>query len=225
MSTIVDSQLSVYQRQFELHGDQPEGTYNQNDAVQNLRFNALIKQLPLREEKCSVHDVGCGICDLYQYFLDEDLDVDYSGTDIVPEMRDLAAAKFPGVDFKVRDILKPLEKTETYDFLVLAGTFNLPGDCDRDLWSNFANDMLTKMFSMAKRGISFNFLTAHADFYHPDMYYRDAGETLDFCVKNLSRHVIIDHSYPLYEYTVTVFKEDHLRKRHTDDRLQKYFNQ
>lgn len=225
MSKIVDSQLSIYKSHFDKHGDSPEGTYNQNDAAQNLRFDALIKQLPLRTGKFSLHDVGCGICDLHQYFLDQSIDVHYSGTDIVPEMRDLATSKYPDVKFEVRDILEQSDDSERYDFLVLAGTFNLPGDSDRALWTDFANAMIKKMFEMATHGISFNFLTAHADFYHPDMYYRDPGEVLEYCTRNLSRHVVIDHAYPLYEFTVTVFKEEHLKELHRDERLQKYFKQ
>jgi SAM-dependent methyltransferase len=223
MSKIIDSQLSVYQGHFKEHGDTPEGTYNQNDALQHLRFERLIKQFAEADSVYTVHDIGCGICDLYQYFKDKGLSLKYSGTDIVPEMKDLALKKYPELDVKIRDIIEVDTSQEQYDFLVLAGTFNMPDDCPREYWTEFSNAMITKMFSMTRLGISFNFLTGFADFYHPDMYYRDPKEMMEFCVENLSRHVVVDHAYPLYEYTVTVFKEEYLRERYTDPRLQKYF--
>ena len=67
MSKIIDSQLSIYQNHFKAHGDTPEGTYNQNEAIQDLRFQRLIKQFTQQDSEYSIHDDGCGICDLHQY--------------------------------------------------------------------------------------------------------------------------------------------------------------
>ena len=218
---IITNQEDIYRGHFLEHGDTPEGTYNQNDAIQNLRFERLIKNLDLSSDKTTVHDVGCGICDLYQYMKDNAISATYSGTDIIGEMKILAEKKYPEVDFHVRDILDDTIK-EKYDFLVLSGTFNLPGKTDREDWRAFTRAMISKMYRMANNGISFNFLTTHADFYHEEMFYESPEEILDFCVKNLSRHTIIDHSYPIFEYTVTVYTPEYLKKKYTDDRLQKY---
>ena len=222
MSKIIDSQLSIYQNHFKAHGDTPEGTYNQNEAIQDLRFQRLIKQFTQQDSEYSIHDVGCGICDLHQYLINNELKLVYSGTDIVPEMKKLAVEKFPKIDFKVRDIIEDDTSNEQYDFLVLAGTFNIPGDCALNDWVSFTNEMIRKMFSMAKLGISFNFLTTNADFFHPDMYYRNPYDVFDFCSKHLSRHIVIDQAYPLYEYPVTVFSEEYMLEIHTDPKFKKY---
>lgn len=222
MSKIVESQLSVYQEHFLKHGDTPEGTYNQNDVFQHLRFERLLKQLPEKGSRYSLHDVGCGICDLHEYIKKNKLPFIYSGTDIVPEMGALAKEKFPDITIKTRDILQ-CSSDEKYDFLCLAGTFNMPGESSPDKWLAFCNEMIEKMFSMCRYGISFNFLTGFADFYHPDMFYRDPRDVQKFCIEKLSRHVIVDHAYPLYEYTVTVFKEEYLQKQYPQKILKKYF--
>lgn len=222
MSKIVESQLSVYQEHFLKHGDTSEGTYNKNDVLQDLRFERLLKQLPVKGTGYSLHDVGCGICDLHEYIQENKLPFVYSGTDIVPEMGTLVEKKFPDVTIKIRDILQ-CNDGETYDFLCLAGTFNMPGESSRDKWLAFCNEMIEKMFSMCRYGISFNFLTSFSDFYHPDMFYRDPRDVQRFCIENLSRHVVVDHAYPLYEYTVTVFKEEYLQKQYPQKVLRKYF--
>lgn len=222
MSKVIDSQLHVYQDNFNKHGDSPEGTHNQNLVLQHTRFERLVKQFASKDNRYSLHDIGCGICDLYEYLKDNDYQFDYSGTDVVPEMRDLANEKYPEIKFKVRDILEQDTSGEQYDFVVLVGTFNMPGECPRDVWTDFTNNMIKKMFSMARYGISFSFLTQHADFYHPEMHYRDPSECMDFCVKNLSRHVVLDHSYPLYDFTTTVFTDKYLREKYNNSKLTRY---
>ncbi len=218
---IINNQEEIYRGHFLEHGDTPEGTYNQNDAIQNLRFERLINNLDLSSALTTMHDVGCGICDLYQYMKQLHIPAKYSGTDIIAEMKALAFKKHPEVVFHVRDILDD-NSNEKYDFLTLSGTFNLPGKTDKDQWRIFTREMVTKMYSLANYGISFNFLTSHADFHNKEMFYESPEDILDFCVKNLSRHVIIDHTYPIFEFTVTVYTPEYLKRKYTDKRLQKY---
>lgn len=219
--SIVKNQQEVYTRQFLEHGDSPEGTFNQNDVIQNLRFDRLIRQLDFHNGIKKLHDVGCGICDLYTYMQMKGISVEYSGTDVVQEMKELAIKKYPNIEFYVRDILKD-DITEAYDYVTLAGVFNLPGETSREEWEKFTLNMISKMFDLCTKAISFNFLTAKADFYHPEMYYADPNAIFEYCSKNLSRHIQIDHSYPLFEFTVTVFKTEGMREIFTEQPLQKY---
>ena len=62
---LIASQVNLYRQQFLEHGDSPEGTFNQSESIQHLRFFHLLSSLSL--ENSSLHDVGCGICDLYHY--------------------------------------------------------------------------------------------------------------------------------------------------------------
>ena len=63
--------------------------------------------------------------------------------------------------------------------------------------NNLLEKMISVMYEMSNKGIVFNFLTDRADFYNPEMYYESIEEITDFCTNNLSRHLIIDHGYPL----------------------------
>ena len=219
---IVKKQLEVYEKQFVEHGDSPEGTYNQNSVIQNLRFERLLKQYDFKNNSFTIHDVGCGLCDLYTYMKQEDITAEYSGTEIVQKMKDLVSEKYPDLNISIRDIINDDVKDQ-YDIVVLAGTFNLPGDVPRDEWKQFTRDMIKSMFNMCKVGITFNFLSSHAEFYNDLMHYESPGELIDFCSKNLLRFVTVDHSYPLYEQTITVLKSEYVEKVYSDKLLKKYF--
>lgn len=219
--SIVKKQQQVYTKQFLKHGDSPEGTFNQNDVIQTLRFDRLIREFNFDGTTAELHDVGCGICDLYEYLKSRKVEVKYSGTDVVPEMKALAIKKYPTMEFHVQDIINT-EIKKQYDYVTLAGVFNLPGDVNREDWAKFCIEMILKMFEMCKKAISFNFLSTKADFYHPDMYYASPSQIFDFCTSNLSRHVVVDHSYPLHEFTVTVYKTEDIRERFFDEALKKY---
>lgn len=221
-SDIIKYQQGVYRRQFLEQGDGPDGTFNQNNINQELRFERLINQFDLSTPNQTIHDVGCGICDLYPYLKRKGFETQYSGTEIIQEMKELALNKYPELEIEIRDIIND-KITDRYDYVVLAGTFNLPGNASKEDWKKFTRDMISSMFFMCNKGISFNFLTSYADFYNDLMYYENPQEIVDFCVKELSRFVVIDQSYPLYEFTVTVFKSEYMQEVYAHKKLEKYF--
>jgi hypothetical protein len=225
MKKIVQDQINIYKNNFLENGDCPEGTYNQNSSIQNLRFNRLLNSFDLDEFNFfSIHDVGCGICDIFEYLQKQNFRFSYSGTDIIPEMKELALNKYPEIKYYIRDILED-EVSDKYDFLVLSGTFNLPGSTSFSEWSLFTREIILKMFYMSNCAISFNFLSKNADYYHEAMYYEDHNSILSFCLKNLSRFVVVDHSYALHEFTVTVFKHEFIKNRYLSDELNRFFKQ
>mgnify|MGYP006908448159 FL=1 len=116
-----------------------------------------------------------------------------------------------------------MEDKELYDFTVLSGTFNLPGEVNRLDWEKFCFDMITKMFSTSKKAISFNFLTSYSTFTDESLFYMDPSKVFDFCMKNLSRYVFVNHGSPLYEYTITVFKKSFMSQKYHQDDFKKYF--
>jgi len=218
---VINSQRMIYDAQIKAFGDSPESTHNQLVEIQNLRFERLLSNINLDSEN-TIHDVGCGICDLYQYLNIQNSKLIYSGTDIVPAMKDLVNAKFPELEYHLRDIIE--DKVEdTYDYVVLSGTFNLPGSIDRNVWLKFTRKMILSMYKMAKKGIAFNFLSKKADFYNPEMFYESVEDIFDFTVKNMSRHVLIDHAYPLYEFSCTVLKQESIREMYSHLTFDKYF--
>jgi len=220
---LIASQVNLYRQQFLEHGDSPEGTFNQSESIQHLRFFHLLSSLSL--ENSSLHDVGCGICDLYHYISLHHSTLHYSGTEIVPEMVDVARNKYPELTLSIRDILTD-HIPESYDYVVQSGVFNLPGDQDHSSWRLFTRSFISKMFDLSTKAISFNFLNAQsAQYMHPDMYYEHPSEILEYCLSNLSRFSVINQSYPLYEFTVTVFKDSFVKSQISDSSLSRFFSE
>lgn len=220
---IIDAQLEVYRDNFIKHGNSPLGVRWNNRQSQLLRFERLIKNLQFRsDKKKSIHDIGAGLCDMNEFLKEKKMNCEYSGTEIVQEMIDLVKQKKPGIKIYNRNILTETI-SETYDYVVLSGTFNMPGDVSEDDWKRFVFSIIEKMFSMCTNAISFNVLTTCKTYTDPTLFYVAPGEILDHCLKHLSRFVIIDHSYALYEYTVTVYKKEYLKNTYDQQFFSKYF--
>ena len=75
---------------------------------------------------------------------------------------------------------------------------------------------------MSRLGISFNFLTSYNTFSLQRLHYQDPLEIADFCLRELSRHVILDHSMPLYEGNVAVLRPECLRLSFPQPEFDKY---
>jgi hypothetical protein len=69
-----------------------------------------------------------------------------------------------------------------------------------------------RMFQLCNKGIAFNMMTSYVNFTADDVHYMDPGQTLAYCIKDLSRFVRIYHDYPLYEYFVCVYKARPMRQ-------------
>jgi hypothetical protein len=112
---------------------------------------------------------------------------------------------------------------DEYDFVVLSGVFNIAGEVPAKDWNQFCHAMIEKMYSMCKMGIAFNFLTSYNTFSASDLSYFNPTQLFDFCARRLSRFVVVDHGFPLYECAITVFKPGYVRARYSNGCFDKYF--
>jgi hypothetical protein len=223
--SIIAAQANAYRAEFVKHGDTPLGTHQGDRSSLDLRFEALMRNIaPHLGPRATLHDVGSGLCDLYRFLKSRGLDrrISYSGTEIVQEMIDHAAQKYPEVTLGNRNFLDA-GLDERYDFVVLSGALNLLAGLDGDAWKAMCLALIRKMYLHAERGIAFNFLTSYRTYSDPLLYYFDPKEMFDFATAQLSRFVVLDASYPLYECTVTVFNKDYMAALYGHEDLTKYF--
>jgi hypothetical protein len=221
-SNIVKAQIAVYRDSFLEHGDSPRGVRGNDRETQDLRFERLMFHLLEAKPSFSIHDVGAGLCHLHRHLLDRGVEHVYSATEIVQEMVDAAREKYPEIRVHNRDLLRE-EVADRHDFVVSSGLFFIPGEADRSEWARFTREMALRMWEMADAAISFNFLTSYRSASDPSLHYMDPREVLDFCVRRLSRFVVLDHGYPLFECTATVFKPGFVESRHATEPFRKYF--
>lgn len=223
--SIIAAQANAYRAEFVKHGDTPLGTHQSDRTSHDIRFEALMRNIaPHLGPRATLHDVGSGLCDLYRFLKSSGLDrrISYSGTEIVQEMIDHAAQKYPGVKLGNRNFLDA-GLDERYDFVVLSGALNLLAGVDGEAWKAMCLALIGKMYLHAERAIAFNFLTSYRTYSDPLLYYFDPKEMFDFATAELSRFVVLDASYPLYECTVTVFNKDYMASLNGHDDLKKYF--
>ena len=111
--------LDFYQEAYRTYGDRDVRSVRwSNPADQITRFRALLSVADLTGQ--SVLDVGCGMGELYKFFLQEQIPVDYAGIDIVPEFIASAQKRFPDTRFMVEDIF---EISEQFDYVLASGGF------------------------------------------------------------------------------------------------------
>lgn len=219
---IILDQIMIYRDNFLANKDSSLGTFQNDRVTQHMRFEHIIK--PFKEilnDEITFHDLGCGSCDMYEYMQQNNINCKYSGTEIVQEMIDYAKQKFPDIELHNRDVLKD-DSTDKYDIVAFSGGLYLPGNIPKDEWKKFVFDIINKMWDMSSIGISFNLLSTYSTYKNDKLFYIDPNEMFDYCCKRFSRFVIIDHSYPLYEWTIAIFKQEYIQKKYTQPKLKKY---
>ncbi len=220
-SKIISAQLEVYRENFINYGDTPEGTFQNNYETQFLRHERLLRHFDI-SNMFSLHDVGSGVCDLHNYLIKNNIKHHYTGTEIVPEMIELSKKKFPEINVFNRDIIND-KNIEKCDIVTSSGMLNLAGKVKENEWKDFLFQLMKKMFELSNWGISFNFLTTHKTLNDKSLSYFNPGELFDFAVRNLSRFVLLDHAYPLYEGTIAIFHEEYIKACYSEQAFKKYF--
>jgi SAM-dependent methyltransferase len=128
----------------------------------------------------------------------------YIGVDISGAMLAKARERY-GHDDRVQfiegDILNLDLKHAGIDFAVESGAFTYRV---KDNWQ-LMYDSLHRMFDIAHKGVAANFMTSYVDYELPKNFHYAPEKVLSFC-KQLTRYVNLIHDYPLYEFTVQIFK-------------------
>src|SRR3989304_6571063 len=168
--------IENYRNLFLKYGSGPEvGQWSEEG--QRFRFRKLIQIADLKGRR--VLDLGCGIGDLYPFLRERFGYVDYTGIDIVPEIVDYAAQRYPRVPFQCCDLLCE-EIKESFDYVLISGMFNNAiAEC-----TEFLKEMCTAAFKHCSLGMGFNFLSTYHSYEDRGMSYHDPVDVLDFCLKN-----------------------------------------
>ena len=225
MNEIARKQKEFYLRKFRKYGDLPQSLSYNDQRTQYARFEVLSRLFQYEREgkPFSVHEIGSGLAHFYEFLKDRTAwRFDFSGSEILGEFVRACRKKYPFLKFYQRDITQKRPSVR-YDYLVLSGTFNPIQDLDVGRWEDFVERVMLKMFAMARKGIGLNFLTTYSDFSQKGLYYSDPKGIYDFVQKRMSRFVAIDSSYPLYEFTVLIYKESFIKKVFRESEFDKYF--
>lgn len=190
--------LDFYENSFSLYGgNDPHSVHWASEGSQYLRFEVLTKIGDLNSK--SVLDVGCGLGELYKFFLKEEIDVTYSGIDIIPIFIERARVRFPDAHFTLANAETLIED---YDYIVASGAFTFEVKDAKEYY--FA--IIKNLFLHARIGLAFNMLSIESHTTDDNAYIAyDKEEVIAFC-KTLSPHVVLVDNYLSWDFTVFVYK-------------------
>jgi len=191
--------INLYEMRLKKYGNSVKTMGWRDKEQQYLRFKILSEIGDLNGAK--ILDVGCGFGDFYDYLTDRGIIVDYTGYDISPKIIDVAMSKHPQIKLEVRDILKE-RISEKFDYVFESGILN------KRISNNveYAKKMITRMFELCGIGIAINMMTNYVDYTEDYLYYYSPEKMFKFC-KGLSKWIVLRHDYPLYEFTIYLYKK------------------
>lgn len=197
-----------YEETFAKHGATSKGVDWGADQDVFLRYDKMlaVAEGELLNGATSLLDVGCGYGGLLAYLQHKGSALKYKGIDVAENMIDYARQKFPAHEFKVADVLN-ISSTQQFDYVVCNGILTQKLSTSIPEMDQFANALIRKCFSMARKGVAFNVMTTKVNFMADNLYYRNPGEMLQWCLSEITPSVKIDQSYRLYEYTVYLYPD------------------
>lgn len=216
-------QAGYYGSLFERHGPSVDAVASGQQVYKDLRYQKLSAVFQ-DDDDFTVHDVGFGLGHYYEYLKARfpNKRFTYSGSEITPQFVEHCRQAYPECSFDDRD-LAAAPFAEPYDYLIFGGTFYHLEGVDHDTFTAFVRAMLANGFRSARRGIAFNLVTGFVDYRYDSLYYGDLADLLPFVVNNLSRFFTVDHSTPLYEYTVCVYHEAYVAAQNPGEAFRKYY--
>lgn len=205
MSDINDNISSYYTNKFNKYGSTPKGVDWNGEESQLIRFKQLSKVF-CNNNVLSVNDIGCGYGKYVDYLKTNNFRATYTGYDLCDDMIDAARCLHPDSLFVKVDQELFFQQA---DYSIASGIFNVKMFYSESMWLSHVINVLNKINSSSQRGFSFNMLTKYSDgeFMKDNLYYADPLFFFDYCKKNFSRNISLNHDYDLYEFTILVRKD------------------
>jgi len=208
MDSISKALGRYYSEKFSLHGPSPEGVdWGSDQAMMFLRYDKMLSVADyVAGNKPSLLDVGCGYGGLREYAISKHIDLDYTGIDVAGNMIEWAMVNMSSGNFTHGDILD-YRFDRDFDYVVCNGILTQKLETAGLQMDQFAAQLIRRMFSLCKIGIAFNVMTTKVNYYSNNLYYRNPAELFSWCLSEISPHIRLDHSYPLYEYTIYLYRK------------------
>ncbi len=198
-----------YAEKFDLHGANSQGVdWGTDESRMFLRYSKMLDLLrPPDAAVPSLLDVGCGYGGLLGFAADRNIDLEYTGIDVAENMIRWAGDNAPAGEFIHGDVMShPFP--DRFDYVVCNGILTQKLDIPGREMDAFAGALIRRLFSLAKVGVAFNVMTTKVNHFANNLYYRNPAELFAWCLTEITPHIRIDHSYPLYEYTVYLYRQE-----------------
>lgn len=195
-----------YSQKFSQHGASSEGVdWGADESKMLLRYDKMLSVADwVPGNQPSLLDVGCGYGGLRSYAISKNIDLYYTGIDVAGNMIEWAAANVSSGNFIHGDLLD-YKFEQDFSYVVCNGILTQKLFIAGLQMDQFAAQLIRKMFSLCTIGLAFNVMTTKVNYFSDNLYYRNPAELFSWCLSEITPHIKLDHSYPLYEYTVYLY--------------------
>lgn len=108
------------------------------------------------ESGSQVLDFGCGFGDLNSYLLEKEIEVDYTGIDLSPELLNEAHHRHKTSTFFEGDLFEFAPTPQSFDYTFASGSLSEPLEDGGD----YTRGTIAKLFESSRKGCAFNLLDA-----------------------------------------------------------------
>lgn len=203
------SRLSaLYDGRYAEHGASVKTVGWGSESDQAMRFEVLCRGLNLTGKR--ILDIGCGLGDFVPWAESRfGTDFDYVGMDLAADLVKSAAERLGGPRRRfIADTLGTETDIGEFDVIVLSGTLTFRTT------DNMATmrTILTNAFERCQGALCCNFMTSYADTQLEKNFHYSPEEVFSFG-KSLTRFVTLHHDYPLFEFTLQMFRQATLQRQ------------
>jgi trans-aconitate methyltransferase len=194
-----DAIVRLYEDRFASMGYSTQSVGWNARKDQFLRFKVLCDIADL--SGANICDIGCGFGDLSDYLQEHFNEFTYTGIDISPSLVRKAADLHPQYKFYCMDISDE-DPPGIFDYFLLSGSLSYR------IENNMQNttQILSRLFGLANKGVAVNFLSTYVNFQREHNYHYNPEEMFSFG-RILTKWVTLRHDYPLWEFTLFLYKE------------------
>ena len=148
----------------------------------------------------TILDIGCGFGDFSLFLNNQFQNIKYTGFDINKNIIVNSKEKNPTIDLQVEDILRD-KIEERYDYVTANGIFYLMVEDQYTLMEK----IITKMFLLSKKYVSFNSLSSLCKDPSPKEFYADPMKVFDLCRK-FTKKLVLRCDYHERDFTIYMYK-------------------
>ena len=203
--SMLEPVLASFEKRVAQFGADPRSAFWKDEEWQKRRYDILSRLFdePDRLGGISITDFGCGYGAFFDYLADRPVMKNSRYTGI-----DMSAAMIEEANARIRDTRATFQShliaTETADYTVVCGTYNMNLGANRDEWADYVKASLEQLWSKTTKAMGFNMLRFNAPDQYPGLYYADGMEFVKFCNETLSPDITYTDDRPLPDWTIII---------------------